>query len=185
MDELLARISEAVTGRIDGPMAFRLVLQPAVATYLAVRAGLHDARSGQPYYAWAIFTDPVHRRELLREGWKAVAKIFVLAVLIDPGVPADGGAYGASSRGAIRRISPGVRAVLARPRSGQSPDANAYTSRNRRKSRRREADRGSQHMVSPACFVGDGLSHTAFWGENARTSTVRRWPSFCLRRRQS
>ena len=83
MDELLARISEAVTGRIEGPMAFRLVLQPAVAMFLAIRAGLHDARTGQPYYAWEIFTDPVHRHELLREGWKAVAKVFVLAVLID------------------------------------------------------------------------------------------------------
>ena len=111
MDELLARISEAVTGRINGPMAFRLVIQPAVATFLAIRAGLHDARTGQPYYAWAIFTDPVHREELLREGWKAVAKVYVLAVLIDLAYRTHGRAYAASSRGASRGISPGVRAV--------------------------------------------------------------------------
>src|SRR3954465_13156531 len=85
MDDQLARISEAVTGRIDGPMAFRLVLQPAVAAFLAVRAGLHDARADQPAYAWAILHDPEHRRHLLEEGWKAVAKIFVLAVIIDLG----------------------------------------------------------------------------------------------------
>ena len=35
-----------------------------------------------PYF-WALFTSPEHRRELLREGWKAVGKIFVIAVVLD------------------------------------------------------------------------------------------------------
>jgi hypothetical protein len=83
MDELLARIWENLAGRIGGPMSFRLVLQPAMAVIMAVRAGLHDARSGRPLYGWAILTDPVHRRDLLREGWKAIAKVFVMAIVID------------------------------------------------------------------------------------------------------
>ena len=32
---------------------------------------------------WAILTDPAHRQNLLREGWKAVARVFVLAIIMD------------------------------------------------------------------------------------------------------
>jgi hypothetical protein len=83
MEDLLARIWEHLGGRIGGPLSFRLILQPVVATVLAVRAGLQDARTGRPAYFWTILTSPADRRDLLREGWKAVAKVFVLAVIID------------------------------------------------------------------------------------------------------
>jgi hypothetical protein len=83
MDELFARIWENLGGRVGGPMTFRIILQPVVATVLAVRAGLLDARTGKPPYFWTILTSPADRRELLREGWKAVAKVFTLAALID------------------------------------------------------------------------------------------------------
>jgi hypothetical protein len=64
-------------------MSFRLVLQPAVAVGLAVRAGIQDARMGSPYYTWAVFTDPEHRRALLRQGGKEIAKVFVIAGVLD------------------------------------------------------------------------------------------------------
>jgi hypothetical protein len=83
MDHILARVWENLAARIGGPLSFRLVLQPLVATILAVHAGVQDARASRPPYFWSILTDAAHRRELLREGWKAVAKIFVLAVVID------------------------------------------------------------------------------------------------------
>ena len=83
MGDVLARIWEHLGGRIGGPLSFRLLLQPAVAAFFAVRAGLQDARTGRPAYLWTIFTNPTDRRELLREGWKAVGKIFVLAAIID------------------------------------------------------------------------------------------------------
>ncbi len=83
MDELLARFWEHLGGRIGGPLTFRLILQPVMAGLLAIRAGLADARAGRPAYFWTILTDPADRRGLLREGWKAVAKIFILAVAID------------------------------------------------------------------------------------------------------
>jgi hypothetical protein len=82
MDEL-TRFWEDLAGRVTGPMSFRLLLQPAAAVILAVRAGLQDARAGRPPYTWSIFADPAHRRDLLREGWKAIAKVFIMAVLID------------------------------------------------------------------------------------------------------
>jgi hypothetical protein len=83
MEDLLTRIFENLVDRVSGPMKFRLILQPLMATIFAVRAGLQDAREGRPPYFWAIFTDPVNRRDMLRDGWKAVGKIFILAILID------------------------------------------------------------------------------------------------------
>jgi hypothetical protein len=83
MDELLMRIWGHMTERLDGPMKFRFLLQPTMAAFLAIRAGLKDGHEGQPAYFWAIFTDPSHRGELLREGWKAVSKVFIVAVVMD------------------------------------------------------------------------------------------------------
>ena len=83
MDELFARIWENLGGRVGGPMTFRLILQPLVASVLAIRAGLKDAREGRPAYFWAILTDADNRRELIRDGWKSVAKVFTLAMIID------------------------------------------------------------------------------------------------------
>jgi hypothetical protein len=83
VDELLAQAWESIAGRAGGPFSFRLVLQPVMAAILAVRAGLNDARSGRPAYGWAVLTDRVHRADLLREGWRAVAKVVVLAAVID------------------------------------------------------------------------------------------------------
>jgi hypothetical protein len=83
MDELLARIWENLGGRVGGPMTFRLILQPLVASVLAISAGLKDARAGRPAYFWAILTDAANRRELIRDGWKSIAKVFTLAMIID------------------------------------------------------------------------------------------------------
>jgi hypothetical protein len=83
MEEMFARIYENLIDRVSGPMKFRLILQPTVAAILAIRAGLKDAREGRPAYFWAIFTEPTLRRHLIREGWQAVAKVFIIAVIID------------------------------------------------------------------------------------------------------
>lgn len=83
MEEILTRVWENLVGRVHGPLEFRLILQPLVAAILAIRAGLRDARAGRTAYGWTIVTDSVHRRDLLREGWKDVAKVFVAAVIID------------------------------------------------------------------------------------------------------
>ncbi len=83
MDETLIRIWENLLARVDGPMKFRLLLQPAMALFFAVRSGLRDAREGKPAYFWALSSDPDHRREMIRDGWKSVGKIFIMAVAID------------------------------------------------------------------------------------------------------
>ena len=83
VDELIARFAGELIGRVGGPMSVRFILQPAIATFLAVRAGLRDARAGRPAYLWTILSNPSHRQDLLRNGWKDVAKVFVMAVALD------------------------------------------------------------------------------------------------------
>ncbi len=83
MDELLTHVWDMLIGREHGPLAFRLVLQPMVAALLAIRAGVRDAKAGRPPHGWAIVTDAVRRRELLAESWHDVARLFLVAVIID------------------------------------------------------------------------------------------------------
>lgn len=83
MDEILARLWRNLYGRVAGPMNLRLIIQPTVATILAIRAGLRDARQDRPPFFWAVLWNPVHRRELLRQGWKDVGKVLVVAMILD------------------------------------------------------------------------------------------------------
>jgi hypothetical protein len=83
MEELFTRFWNDMAGRIGGPMSFRLLLQPAMAMFFAVRDGLKDAREGRPAYFYSLLTDPANRRSRLREGFKAVARVFVLAIIMD------------------------------------------------------------------------------------------------------
>ena len=83
MEELLARLWDNLAGRVGGAMSFRLILQPAVAIFFAIRDGLKDARENRPPYFWTIFFDSSQRKDLLHEGWKAVMKVFIMAVVID------------------------------------------------------------------------------------------------------
>ena len=83
MEDMWTRIAADLIARVSGPMKFRLVLQPIMASIFAIKAGLHDARAGQPPYFWSLFTDPAHRVGMLEDGWKSVGKVFVLALVLD------------------------------------------------------------------------------------------------------
>lgn len=83
MDDIWTRVVNDLIGRVSGPMKFRLVLQPVMASIFAIVAGLKDARAGKPPYFWALFTDRAHRAEMIKDGWKSVGKVFVLALLLD------------------------------------------------------------------------------------------------------
>jgi chromosome segregation and condensation protein ScpB len=56
---------------------------PTVVTFLAVRAGLRDAREGQPPFLWAILTDRARRRQLVIRAVKGIGKILVMATVLD------------------------------------------------------------------------------------------------------
>jgi hypothetical protein len=83
MRDMFIRALMNVTDRVGGPMTFRIILQPLMATLLAFRAGLKDAQHGRPPYFWTILTDSGQRADLVREGWKSVARVFVLAIVMD------------------------------------------------------------------------------------------------------
>jgi hypothetical protein len=83
MDDIPTRIFENLINRTTGPMMFRVYLQPLMAIFFAVRSGLQDAKSGKPPFFYALFTDPGHRIEMLKDGWKSVGKVFVLALVLD------------------------------------------------------------------------------------------------------
>jgi hypothetical protein len=77
------RFFEGLLGRIDGPMHFRIILQPTMASIFACIGGYKDARAGKPPYFWALFTTPGYRKEMLKDGWKHVGKVFILALVLD------------------------------------------------------------------------------------------------------
>jgi hypothetical protein len=83
MSELLLRVWEDLVGRVTGPLHFRLLFQPTIAAIFAIRAGIRDAREGDPAYLWTIFTQRAQARRLIKDGWKDIAKVFMMAMIID------------------------------------------------------------------------------------------------------
>ncbi len=83
MHDMFTRIAENMVSRVTGPMKFRLVLQPLMATFFAVRDGLKDAKAGQPPYFWSLIYSPHERERMMKEGWRSVGKIFILALVLD------------------------------------------------------------------------------------------------------
>jgi hypothetical protein len=82
-DDLFTRTWHEILARPSGPFALRFYLQPLMASLLALRDGIRDAQTGQPAYLWAVFFQPGCRRELLRSGWQSIAKVFVIACVLD------------------------------------------------------------------------------------------------------
>ena len=64
MEEALRQAWDNLFGRVDGPMSFRLIIQPVVATFLAIRAGWTDAREGRPIFFWTLARDPIQTRSM-------------------------------------------------------------------------------------------------------------------------
>ena len=83
MEDFFGQSWDMLVGRASGPLAFRLVLQPLTAAFVACRAGWRDARAGRPAYGWAVITDSASRPGLLREGWSELARVFAVAVMVD------------------------------------------------------------------------------------------------------
>jgi hypothetical protein len=78
-----ARVGSQLLARVSGPMKFRLVLQPAMACFFAIRSGLADAKAGNPPYFWALLSNPAHRGYMIKNGWKDVGRVFFLALAMD------------------------------------------------------------------------------------------------------
>ena len=83
IDDVWIRFVENMVARVSGPMKLRLLLQPTMATIFAIRSGLKDAREGRPPFLWTILTDSASRDYLIKDGWKSVGKVFILAMSLD------------------------------------------------------------------------------------------------------
>lgn len=83
MEDFFTRVWTDLVGRAEAPMKFRLVLQPLMACILGIRAGLRDARGNRPPLLWALVFHPEQRRDLLRQGWRDISRVFALAVILD------------------------------------------------------------------------------------------------------
>ena len=83
MEEFFTRLIQDMGDRLTGPLRLRFLFQPAMAAFLAIRAGIEDERDGEPPYFLAIFSEHERWKDFVREGWKAVAHLFTIAVLMD------------------------------------------------------------------------------------------------------
>ena len=121
MDPIIARISHNMVQRVTGPMHFRLLLQPGMATFFAIRDGLRDARECKPPYFWGLFTDKGERESMAKNGWKSVGKVFILAVVLDVDLSAHRASMDRlSRRGGAGRDHSGHRALPLDTRTCQS-----------------------------------------------------------------
>lgn len=83
MDHMWMRVGNQLLARVSGPMKFRLVLQPCMACFYAVRSGWADGKAGRPPYFWGLFWDRGQRAAMLENGWRSVGKVFILALVLD------------------------------------------------------------------------------------------------------
>ena len=83
MDDIWVRFTTQLIDRVTGPLHFRLVLQPLMAAFFAIRSGLADAKADKPPYFWALFSHLSDRKELIKDGWESVGRVFVLAIVLD------------------------------------------------------------------------------------------------------
>jgi hypothetical protein len=83
MHDMWSRVGENLVARVSGPMKFRGVLQPLVASFFAIRSGLEDAKAGKPPYFWALLSEPGQRVKMIKDGWKSVGKVFIIAIVLD------------------------------------------------------------------------------------------------------
>jgi hypothetical protein len=83
IQEILTRFWDQLIAQPSGPLAFRLILQPLMATILAILDGMKDARVGRPPFLRTILNDPSQRAAYLREGLKRVSRVIVFAFVMD------------------------------------------------------------------------------------------------------
>ena len=78
-----SRFLADIPKRLVGPGRFRFILQPALATFLGIRAGIADARAGRPPYLLALVRGTGARRELVMSGLRAIVNLLLMGILLD------------------------------------------------------------------------------------------------------
>ena len=84
MEDWINNFLEAVGIRHSGPMSFRLYLQPVMSLVYAIIAGIKDAKAGKvPFLINGLILGQANRKDSLKELWKDVGKVFILAVIME------------------------------------------------------------------------------------------------------
>jgi hypothetical protein len=74
---------EDLPKRLTGPGRFRFILQPAVAIFLGIRAGVSDAQARRAPYLLGVVFDSQRRRALLKEAFEQLAVLIAMSILLD------------------------------------------------------------------------------------------------------
>jgi hypothetical protein len=77
------RIWQNLLDRPSGPMAFRIILQPIMASIAALIDGIKDARTGRNAYLWTVLSDPMKRSSRLHEGLVSTARVILFGLCMD------------------------------------------------------------------------------------------------------
>ena len=83
MDEFFIRTFHQLLERPAGPFRFRFVLQPIAAAVIAIRAGLKDAGLNRDSFLTSFRAEPSKRSALIHGAWTDIAKVFIIAALLD------------------------------------------------------------------------------------------------------
>ncbi|HSE68397.1 MAG TPA: hypothetical protein VLB12_15515 [Gemmatimonadales bacterium] len=81
--EVRRRLWHDLAERPGGPMTFRFILQPIMASIAAIHAGIQDARIGRPGFFWSILHDPERRKRRIGEALRATGQIILLGIVMD------------------------------------------------------------------------------------------------------
>jgi hypothetical protein len=81
--DVQSRMWRDIADRVGGPMSFRFILQPTMATIAALHDGIADARSGRAHYLQTILFNPAERGGRLREGAISVGRLILLGFGMD------------------------------------------------------------------------------------------------------
>jgi len=79
----LARAVEQLRDRAGGPLHFRLYMMPSVVTFLAVRAGIRDARARRPAFVHSVFANAAERRRAFRSAMRDIGRVLIVALALD------------------------------------------------------------------------------------------------------
>ena len=79
----VSRAVEQLLSRASGPFHIRLLIQPIISISLAIRAGLRDAREGNPPFLWELVKNTKKRKRLTKTAWKDVGTLAIVALSLD------------------------------------------------------------------------------------------------------
>lgn len=77
------RVFHSIAERPGGPMTFRFILQPVMASVIAAIDGVRDARTGSTPYFWSLLTASDLRGDKLKQGLIATSRIILLGIGMD------------------------------------------------------------------------------------------------------